>query len=147
MPYLDEDILYNNVEEKYKVAKGKARNAYSDVLDTICEMPRADVVPKSEVERLQEQVSDLQEELYCEIETNKNLGAEYIALRKEKNALNIEIEALKIANEKMHSAIEETKAEVAREIFEEIYEDCFDQFGYINYEALAELKKKYTEGE
>ena len=38
------------------------------------------------------------------------------------------------------------KTEVAREIFEEIYEDCFDQFGYINYEALAELKKKYTEG-
>ena len=38
------------------------------------------------------------------------------------------------------------RAEVAREIFEEIYEDCFDQFGYIDYEALAELKKKYTEG-
>ena len=52
MPYLDEDILYNNVEEKYKVAKGKAREAYSDVLDTICEMPRADVVPKSEVDEI-----------------------------------------------------------------------------------------------
>lgn len=35
------------------------------------------------------------------------------------------------------------KSEVAREIFAEIYEDCFDQFGYINNEALAELKKKY----
>lgn len=52
MAYLDEDILYNNVEEKYKSAKGKAREAYSDVLDTICEMPRADVLPKSEVDRL-----------------------------------------------------------------------------------------------
>jgi hypothetical protein len=51
MAYLDEDILYNNVEEKYEVAKGEARSAYSDVLDTICEMPRADVVPKSEVAR------------------------------------------------------------------------------------------------
>jgi hypothetical protein len=49
MAYLDEDILYNNVEEKYKSAKGEARAAYSDVLDTICEMPRADVAPKSEV--------------------------------------------------------------------------------------------------
>lgn len=39
--------------------------------------------------------------------------------------------------------IRNAKAEIAREIFEEIYEDCFDQFGYINYEALAELKKKY----
>lgn len=37
------------------------------------------------------------------------------------------------------------RAEVAREIFEEIYEDCFDQFGYIDYEKFAELKKKYTE--
>lgn len=37
------------------------------------------------------------------------------------------------------------KTEVAREIFEEIYEDCFDQFGYIDYKKLAELKKKYTE--
>ena len=37
--------------------------------------------------------------------------------------------------------------EVAKEIFAEIYEDCFDQFGYIKYEALAELKKKYTEEE
>jgi RecJ-like exonuclease len=37
------------------------------------------------------------------------------------------------------------KSEVAREIFEEIYEECFDQYGHIDYEALAELKKKYTE--
>lgn len=35
---------------------------------------------------------------------------------------------------------------VASGIFEEIYEDCFDQFGYIDYAALAELKNKYTEG-
>lgn len=37
------------------------------------------------------------------------------------------------------------KAEVAREIFEAINEDCFDQFGYFEYEAYAELKNKYTE--
>ena len=43
MAYLDEDVLYNNIEEKYKVAKGEAREAYSDVLDTICEMPIANV--------------------------------------------------------------------------------------------------------
>ena len=44
MGYLDEDILYDNIEEKYKSAKGEARKAYSDVLDTICEMPRANIV-------------------------------------------------------------------------------------------------------
>lgn len=46
---------------------------------------------------------------------------------------------------KLPTAAVAPRAEVAREIFEEIYEDCFDQFGYINYEALAALKKKYTE--
>ena len=39
------------------------------------------------------------------------------------------------------------RSEVAREIFEEIFEDCFDQFGYIDYDKLYKLKKKYTEGE
>lgn len=33
-----------------------------------------------------------------------------------------------------------------REIFEEINEECFDQFGYFDYEAFFKLKKKYTEG-
>ena len=41
MPFIDEDRLYENIEEKYKFAQGEARKAYSDVLDTICEMPRA----------------------------------------------------------------------------------------------------------
>lgn len=43
MPFIDEDRLYENIEEKYKFAQGEARKAYSDVLDTICEMPEADV--------------------------------------------------------------------------------------------------------
>ena len=51
------------------------------IRQSIMALPTADVVPKSEVERLQ-----------------------------------IEIKALKIANEKMYSAIEETKAEVVKEI-------------------------------
>jgi hypothetical protein len=119
MPYLDEDILYNNVEEKYKSAKGKAREAYSDVLDTICEMPRADVVPKSEVERWKE----INEQLYKEMS--------------ERN-------------------VEERKIErklVAREIFEEIEKlshrfmnDKHYIFGDMVWD-IAELKKKYTEGE
>ena len=43
MTFLDTDRLYENIEEKYKFAQGEARKAYSDVLDTICEMPSADV--------------------------------------------------------------------------------------------------------
>ena len=39
---------------------------------------------------------------------------------------------------------DEAVARTAKEIFAEIYEDCFDQYGYIDYAALAKLKKKYT---
>lgn len=35
--------------------------------------------------------------------------------------------------------------ETAREILAEIYEECFNQFGYLDYDALDKLKKKYTE--
>lgn len=127
MAYLDEDILYNNIEEKYKVAKGKERKAYSDVLDTICEMPRADVVPKSEVERLRKALDEYEET----------------------------------------SGLKQAKAEVAREIFEEIEKVIGEQYENYVFDNLeiegveqdaiiafadtmkrpfAELKKKYTGG-
>lgn len=70
----------------------------------------ADVVPKSEVEKLQ-----------------------------------IEIEALKIANEKMYAA---NKAQ-AREIFEEIDSGIAEQYPIYSAESIIKLldalKKKYTE--
>lgn len=57
--YIDEDRLYSNIEEKYKVAQGDAREAYNDVLDTICEIPTSDVqevrhghwIPEKDIER------------------------------------------------------------------------------------------------
>ena len=80
--------------------------------------PTADVVPKSEVERLQAENEQLHALLEC--------GGVFA------NSI-----------EDWQTFLNEKRAEVAREIFEEIYEDCFDQFGYIDYEKLAELKKKY----
>lgn len=103
MGYIDEDVLYTIIEEKYKSATGGERKAYSDVLDTICEMPRVDVEHKRH------------------------------------NAFTIGVKA------GMQMAKDEARAKVAREIFEEIYEDCFDPYGYLNYGALDELAKKYTE--
>ena len=97
--------------------------------------PTEDVVPKSEVDRL----------------IDKWIGEE--TLTQDEKTLRL-IEALRdeakryeryYFNHEYDKLIAKAKAEVAREIFEEIYEDCFDQFGYIDYEALAELKKKYTE--
>lgn len=84
--------------------------------------------------------------------TCENFMTADVVPRSEVEELNRECESLgKTVNEaselirKLKGKVEEAKAEVAREIFEEIYEDCFDQFGHIDYEALAELKKKYTE--
>ena len=57
----------------------------------------------------------------------------------------VEIEALKIANEKMYSAIEETKDELAREIFEEIEKLHLHITNEFDLRRYAELKKKYTE--
>lgn len=43
--------------------------------------------------------------------------------------------------------ISKIKTEVAREIFEEIADECFDQYGYFDYEAFYKCRDKYTEGE
>lgn len=80
------------------------------MLSIIKAKPTADVVPKSEVERLKHQLEIIADE--GEYWQGKFLVA---------------------------------RSTVAREIFEEICEDCFDQFGFMDYESLAELKKKYTE--
>ena len=108
MPYFDEDLLYNELDSRYKVAKGEARETYSTVLNILFEMPRADLVPKSEVERWR-----------------RNLEA--------------------VLEERA-----EEKTEVAREIFAEI-DRTFKALlvGDISdiEKVLAELKKKYTEGE
>lgn len=47
--------------------------------------------------------------------------------------------------ENLQKKLDNAKAEIARKIFAEIQEDCFDQFGYFDYDAFAELKNKYTE--
>ena len=76
-----------------------------------------------------------------------------VAPRAEVERQKVEIEALKIANEKMYSAIEKTKAELAMEIFEEIEKirvvRKIIKDGEIIFDVTAEyaaLKKKYTEG-
>ena len=116
------------------------------IMKDVENIPTADVVPKSEVEKLNKELDELAEE-------HSNLIIEKDELFDIAVKQNLEIEALKIANEKMYAAIEATKAEVAREILGEVESlfyktDFLDELGYIEFEiALAELKKKYTEGE
>jgi hypothetical protein len=133
MAYLDEDILYNNIEEKYKVAKGEARSAYSDVLDTICEMPRADVVSLAEVA----------------IQSARDAGA-ILGLQKRIRIVEVENALYKKADEIDKMVLPLVKEEHAKEIFAEIEKHSTLLFdGVRNIVVLTEtdfenFKKKYT---
>ena len=83
--------------------------------DALNLVPTADVVPKSEVERLEKKIQRLTISM---------------------NAYGLGMVRLK-----------EQNYELAREIFAEIDRMCIDTFGNFNHRVLAELKKKYTEGE
>ena len=70
MGYLYEPVLYEIVEEKYNASEGAAKSAYSEVLDTMCEMPRADVVAieehqkiASELQKAQHQIANLRNQI------------------------------------------------------------------------------------
>lgn len=104
----------------------------------ICDVFRntADVVPKSEVERLQAEVERLKKD------------NEYILMQHRFQR--------RPSGDCWNDVIEKAKAEVAREIFEEIesllirytFEDNYgDYISTTVTDEFAELKKKYTEGE
>ena len=112
--------------------------------------PTADVVPKSEVEKLQAQNADLDILV-------KDLRFRNKELQKANEGLAKNIEELEIENDTVRGAyldfeettgLKQAKADVAREIFEEI-DKLAKEGGVIwtHYAAavLAELKKKYTE--
>ena len=124
MAYLDEDILYDNIEEKYRVAKGAARSAYSDVLDTICEMPRADVVPKRE---------DGAECPTC-YGTGRIKTTDWLTKKISKEQLAKE-KAEAIAEHELH-----IKQDYAREIFEEIEREINDAL-QSNYKVLPIIEE------
>lgn len=95
--------------------------------------PTADVVPKSEVLEMQKEQLGRLKEIKSEIE---RVTVEYEAMRGAANSY------------KMH--YEQAKAEVAREIFEEIekniywIESIYQKIPCLPNGYIAELKKKYT---
>lgn len=113
----------DNLALKWMLASPKQRETFRQIID---EHPTADVVPKSEVEQLKE-----------------------------------DVERLKDDNEYLQDKVFKVRIEVAREIFEEIeqiIEKCKYQqatpFGteerynpYVIIKRIAELKKKYMEGD
>lgn len=118
MRYIDADLLYRETEKKIK-ANHECRMAVVDdeFLDLINDAETEDVVPRSEVEKLEEHIDDL------------NDSKEHLCVM-----------------------LEEARADVAREIFEEI-EKLFGGTTMMwlrttpwQWEDYEELKKKYVEG-
>jgi signal recognition particle GTPase len=110
--YIDAELL--DPEDFENCTPYQAREIIEDI-------PTADVVPKSEVERLEQILN--------------SYALQYGTVKDQQ------------------AVIDKAKAEVAREIFEEIEEMLIssslllDCTMLIDTEMLAELKKKYTEGE
>jgi hypothetical protein len=118
--YIDADRFKSNLEkamEKMHVINGIHAVGLEAVIESLDRQPTADVVPRSEVEKLEEYIDDL------------NDSKEHLCVM-----------------------LEEARADVAREIFEEI-EKLFGGTTMMwlrttpwQWEDYEELKKKYVEG-
>ena len=162
--YIDADSLYRRVKT-HTNPYGKPTLDYKSgvkVLEMINQEPTADVVPKSEVERLTinmnaygltaKRLAEENESLEIELENmRRNLGD----AREGWNDAECEVERLTVELEAMRGAANSYKMHyenLAREIFEEIEKWLVNEYvpyirGYSNSLSrnLAELKKKYTE--
>ena len=119
-------------------------------------LPTADVVPKSEVERLQEALSKAEADVKNYIKVAEYQQSLSVKRYHEIKRLKEDIERLEDINERDVENLRLAKAEVAREIFEEIETLLAlnslqgDVFTGKYFDAdlendIAEFKKKYTE--
>ena len=147
--YIDREVAKKMLDE-YRISRTMSMYGDMDLLTEwregvkcsmkkLDEVPTSDVVPKSEVVEMQKEQLGRLKEIKSEVE---RVTVEYEAMRGAANSY------------KMH--YEKAKSEVAREIFAEIdkalnLSKCYGESGiYFEYDIeadIAELKKKYTEGE
>ena len=164
--YIEETAIYKLVEPH-----GTAKVHCSQ----IDELPRADVVPKSEVESIITLNSQLEAKVFEQRKEVERLTVELDVMRGAANsykmhyekAMEVQKEVYRLASEikaELPSAKAELAKNVAREIFAEI-DNILYKFSYPSLTAIgkinviqaegyhlrtrdyAELKKKYTEGE
>ena len=102
---------------------------FSEASRVIDRIPTADVVPKSEVDELIYKL----ECLLCHA-TGGRLSKHTYDLRTMETAVT----------DYINESYSDGKAEIAKEIFEEIDRVCIDTFGNFNHRVFADLKKKYT---
>ena len=135
--YIDADALIDEMQDsKYANPCNDFQRGVNASIDIqivgIKHMPTADVVPRAEVDVIKAML-------------------ENEALKSERLTDILNSYALQYGTVRdRHEVIERIKREVAREIFEEIEQRLTQvaESGYIGYlDCLAELKKKYLEGE
>ena len=123
--YIDADALKTDILKKYRgnweipcsSEDGLIQRVVTDLRVLIEQSITADVAPKSEIEKLVQDVTRLVQEN----------------------------ETLKDNNEHLAVMLTETKTEVARDIFEAVLDVYKNTCDADFEEELAELKKKYTE--
>ncbi len=123
------DVSESCGDEFYEMAVNSRSNAMYSILREIEGSPTADVVPKSEVEALQREIARLEKAL-------RNSLPSYCQVMAEKQMMEIG---------KAYG-----RREVAREIFELVecaFSPALVYEGHTVKAYIAELKKKYTEGE
>ena len=138
--YIDADDLKAVIK-----ANDWSNPAVPDVVGIIIDRRQtADVVPKSEVERLKRAYEGSQN-------TIKGLTEMIREKNKELTKLETHLE-LHYGEKSLNNLIAEQRADIAREIFEEIeskkmfLKDCVGNMGVVVlFKDISELKKKYTE--
>ena len=138
--YIDADAFLKKIE-RFSLSNGTTLGKHSGVADEIIDIliaePIADVVPKSEVDRLETEIRLL---------TENSISAKYPCCVSCSKGL-----ILTKSLEEYDKLLADIASEVAREIFEEIekvftvkYPMCTNPVLVLDSLSYAELKKKYT---
>lgn len=133
--------------DKFMVVLNDAQIEFSDTYEGLGRakfllslQPAADVAPKSEVDKLHE-VIFMKEDLMQSIAKERNHYSDEVD-RLERILHSYALQYGTVTDQQ--KVIDEAKADVAMEIFEEI-EDVLDNIGYFDEIDFKSLKKKYTE--
>ncbi len=136
--YIDAEMLVKSIEKRRLVFKdtitvAEALAAQGKVIRAEIEnAPTADVVPRSEYEKLAFQFRELD----IECDRLEKVEEQY-------NKLKSEVEELKKIYQTYNKAIKHERQELAREIFAEVERFLFKNKTLINITDFAELKKKH----
>ena len=149
--YIDREKIFPN--GVFYVSAENPESSLTELINRICNLPTADVVPKSEYNAVVSAVDNSTKEFL-------KLHDDYQEAKREADKWKqLFYDAKKVIGENSQRALEVTleeiekaKADVAREIFEEIeskkmfLKDCVGNMGaVVLFKDIAELKKKYTE--